>query len=139
MSNTFHTGKLLDGYALSDTDGYTFVTPWLDLHSAHHYSMIAVITGGTVAGTLTLQQSNDRQSGKATGVFPNSASGPTGSTTDQVAVPSGTGQQTIVLTTSAVPGVINQFNIGYRWARLSGVLTTQNLTGTVDVFYHWKH
>lgn len=138
--NTFHTGKALDGYLLSGTDGYNIVTPWIDMHSAHFFSFTAIVTSaGTVAGTWTLQQSNDRQSGNATGVFPNTASSPTGAPADTVAVPTGTGQQTIVLTTTAVPGVLNQYNIGYRWARLKYVATTQNQSGTVDVFYHWKH
>ncbi len=137
--NTFHTAKLLDGYSLATTDGYTFVTPWLDLHSAHFLSISAKITGGTVTGTLTLEQSNDRQSGNSNGVYPMSASGPTGTPADKIAVLSGTGQQTIALTTSGVTVGINQYNIGYRWVRLSGVLSVRNLTGLVDVFYHWKH
>jgi len=137
--NTFHTGKLLDGYALSTTDGYTFVTPWLDLHSAHYFSMTAVITGGTVSGTFTLEQSNDRQSGNSNGIYPFTTTSATGTPSDKVAVPSGTGQQTMAASASGVVGVINQFNIGYRWARLSYLTATKNQTGTVDVFYHWKH
>jgi len=137
---TDFSGKALDGYALSGTDGYNIVTPWIDMHGAEHFSMTAVITSaGTVAGTFTLQQSNDRQSGNASGTFPMSASSATGTAADTVNVPSGTGQQTLVMTTTATPVTLNQQHIGYRWARLKYVATIQNQSGTVDVFYHWKY
>ena len=132
------SGKLLDGYALSTTDGYHFVTPWLDLHGANHFSMIAMITGGTVTGTLTLQQANDKQTPNGSGVFPISATSSVGSAIHQCNVPAGTGQQTITLAASATPVALNQYLIGYHWARLVGVLSVQNTTGKVDIFFHWK-
>jgi len=139
MSGNFFTFKLLDGYQLSTTDGTNFVTNWVDIHSTPYFSISLVITGGTVAGTATLQQSNDRETTQA-GVFPTSANpaSPTGTPLDVAAVPAGTGQQTIVLTTSGVAVVANQFNAGYRWVRLKYVATTPNTTGVVDCFMHCK-
>jgi len=136
---TDFSGKALDGYALSGTDGYNLVTPWIDLHGADNFSMTMVITGGTVTGTATLQQSNDRQSGNASGVFPESASSAVGDPLDVVNTPSGTGQQTLTMAASATPVTLNQQHIGYRWARLKYVATIQNQSGTVNVFYHWKY
>ncbi len=137
---TDYSGKALDGYLLSGTDGYHIVTPWIDLHGARNFSMTAVITSGsTVAGTFTLQQSNDRQSGNSSGVFPASATSAVGDPSDVVNTPTGTGAVTLVMTTTATPVTLNQSNVGYRWARLKYLATTQNQSGTVDVFYHWKH
>ncbi len=134
------SGKALDGYALSGTDGYHLVTPWIDLHGAVYFSMTAIITSsGTVAGTFTLQQSNDEQSANASGVFPSSAGSATGDPTDMVNVPTGTGGVTLTMTTTATPVTLNQQSIGYRWARLKYLATTQNQSGSVKVFYHWKY
>lgn len=139
MAGNFHTFKLLDGYALSGTDGTHFVTNWVDIHSTPYFSISLVITGGTVAGTATLQQSNDRETTQAA-VFPASANPATstGTPLDVAAVPSGTGQQTIVLTTSGVAVPANQFNAGYRWVRLSYTASTPNTTGVADCFMHLK-
>ena len=135
-----YSGILLDGYALSSTDGYTLVTPWIDLQNAEHFSMTAVITGGSVTGTFTLQQSNEQQSGNAGGVFPKSLlTSAIGTTPDTVNTPSGTGQTTLSMTTSGVPVTLNQQHIGYRWARLSYVASVKNQTGIVSIYYHWKY
>lgn len=139
MAGNFFTFKLLDGYQLSTTDGTHLVTNWVDIHSTPYFSISLVITGGTVAGTATLQQSNDRETTQAA-VFPTSAnpSNATGTPLDMAPVPAGTGQQTIVLTTSGVAGVANQFNAGYRWVRLSYTATSSNTTGVADCFMHCK-
>lgn len=130
--------KALDGYSLNSTDGYNFVTPWIDMQNAQHFSFTAVITGGTVNGTFTLQQSNDRHTGNADGVYPISAGSSIGTAADTVNTPSGTGQTTLAMAASATPVTLNQQHIGWRWARLKYVAVTQNTTGKVDVFYNWK-
>jgi hypothetical protein len=140
MNMSDFSGKALDGYALSSTDGYNFVTPWIDIHGANHFSVTAVITsGGTISGTFTLQQSNDRQSGNASGVFPASATSPTTNAADTVNTPTGTGAVTLAMSSSATPVTLNQSNVGYRWFRLKYLTATINQSGTVDVFYHWKY
>ena len=142
MSN--YSGKALDGYLLSDTDGYTFVTPWIDMQNAQHFSYTAIITsGGTIDGTFTLQQSNEQQSGNSSGTFPMSAGDPLGDADDTVNVPPisggiGTGGVTLAMDTSGEAVTLCQQHIGYRWSRLIYLTTTENLNGTVSVWYHWK-
>lgn len=140
---SMHSFKLLDGYSMSTTDGYTFVTPWVDLHSAPFFSVTAVFSGASIAnGTLKLQQSNDRQSqsvdtnGK---IFPYSAADSVSDPTDVVDVPAsltGTVTQTI---SSTGTYVFNQFLFGSRWVRLSFTKTgAPNTSTVVDVFFHFK-
>lgn len=57
MSNFFNT-KLLDGYAISAAEGYTFTTLWIDIKFVQAYSF-SFTFGGTPSGTLTLQYSNE--------------------------------------------------------------------------------
>jgi hypothetical protein len=134
------SGKLLDGYALSNSDGYTFVTPWLDLHGAERFSLTAVITGGTVNGDMTLQQSNAAESGNSNGNYPKTALSVTGTPTDAVNTPYeiDDGYVQMALTSSGEIGVINQRHVGYHWARLVWVGTVRNTTGTCDVWFTWK-
>lgn len=131
--------KILDGYQLSTTDGTHFNTPWINVNTTPFFSISLVITGGTVAGTATLQQSNDTASTAAV-VYPSTAvpQTPFGTPVDAANVPSGTGQQTIVLTTSGVGVVANQYNAGFRWVRLVYVATSSNTTGVVSCFMHKK-
>ncbi|MGD0331150.1 MAG: hypothetical protein ABSB40_12045 [Nitrososphaeria archaeon] len=137
---TDFSGKLLDGYALSTTDGYNFTTPWLDVHGAQNFSLTAMITGGTVTGVLTLQQSNAKEAGNSNGVYPLGATSTTTSPPDACNVPTDAamGLTSITLAASATPVALAQHHIGYHWARLSGVLSVKNQTGKVDIWFHWK-
>lgn len=135
----YATFKLLDGYSMDDTDGYTFVTPWLDVHSAPFFSLIAKFSGDPIAnGTLKLQMSNDRQT-TAAGVFPVSAGSSTGDPDDLADVPAsltGTVSQTISATGVYV---FQQYLFPGRWVRLSFSKTgSPNTSTVVDVFAHFK-
>ncbi len=140
---SYHSFKLLDGYSMSTTDGYNFVSPWVDLHSAPYFSATAVFSGAAIAdGTLKLQQSNDRQSQHPDTnglMFPYSASSSTGSPTDVVDVPAsltGTVTQSISATGTYV---YNQFMFGGRWVRFTFTKTgAPNTTTVVDIFFHFK-
>lgn len=140
---SYHSFKLLDGYSMSSTDGYNFVSPWVDLHSAPYFSATAVFSGASIAnGTLKLQQSDDRQSQSvdATGrIYPYTAANSTSSPTDVVDVPAsltGTVTQSIASTGTYV---FNQYLFGGRWVRFSFTKTgAPNTTTVVDIFFHYK-
>lgn len=140
---SYHSFKLLDGYSMSTTDGYNFVSPWVDVHSSPYFSATAVFSGASIAnGTLKLQQSNDRQSQHPdiNGLmFPYSAANSTSSPTDVVDVPAsltGTVTQTISATGTYV---FNQFLFGGRWVRFTFTKTgAPNTSTVVDIFFHFK-
>ena len=137
--------KLLDGYNLGDvTDGYTFLTDWVDLHSARFFSATAVFSGDTIAnGTLKLQMSNDEESDftdTTTGKkFPKSAGSSTGDPDDVVDVPgslTGTVTQSISAT-GKYP--YQQYNFPARWVRFTFTKTGDPAADTeVDIFFHFK-
>lgn len=57
----FANFKLVDGYQLNNADGYSFTTNWVDVHSFAAFDVSVVFTGGSPAGTVKLQKSNDLQ------------------------------------------------------------------------------
>lgn len=144
MSNNSHSFKLLDGYNIgTETDGYTFVTPWVDVWSFDLLNLNAVFAGDAIAdGTLKLQMSNDREANGFDSVglkYPVSAGSSSGDPDDLIDCPSayeGTESASI----SAV-GVYNLYQVHFtgRWLRAHF-----NKTGspagntTVDIFFHRK-
>lgn len=142
MSSVSHSFKLVDGYALDATDGYSYTTNWVDVHDAPGFSVSTVFTGGSPSGTLTLQQSNDRQwTGKGIvqpllAVSANNSSGAVKIVSDAVNVPSGTGQASAAVSGAGVY-VLNQVLAPYHWVRL--VYTASVGVATqLDVFMHLK-
>lgn len=141
MYNSF---KVLDGYNLgTQTDGYTFVSPWIDLHSASLFSGIAVFSGAAIAnGTLKLQMSNDDESelkdtnGRR---YPESAASSTADSTDTADVPASlTGTVTQSISTTG-KYVFQQIHFPGRWLRFSFVKTGAPAGATlVDIFCHFK-
>ncbi len=56
------SGRVLDGYQTPVSDN-SFVSPWIDCHSAPYLNIKSTFTGSDgyrVAGTLTLEESDDR-------------------------------------------------------------------------------
>lgn len=137
--------KWLDGYNLgTQTDGYTFVTPWLDLHTASLFSAIAVFSGAAIAnGTLKLQMSNDNESQikDSTGRrYPASATSSTTDPTDVADVPAsltGTVTQSISATGTYV---FQQIYFPGRWLRMHFVKTGSPAGATLaNIFCHFKN
>lgn len=140
----YNTLKLLDGYNLgTSTDGYNFVSPWVDIHSAEHFSITAVFSGASISnGTLKLQMSNDEISqifdtnGRR---YPKSATSSTTDPTDVcdvIATLTGNVSQTISATGTYA---FTQQHVGYRWVRLSFTKTGSPAGATlVNAFMHFK-
>lgn len=142
MSNNSHTFKLVDGYALNATDGYSYTTNWVDVHDCNKFSVNVVFTGGTPVGTLALQQSNDRQTSLPGSVIRmvdsvgDNSAGTTKRVDDAVSVPAGTGQTTASVTAAGVY-VLNQYFAPFRWFRV--VYTASSSINTqLDMFVHLK-
>jgi len=130
----FGNFKLVDGYALSALDGYSFTSNWVDVHSAPWFDVSCVLTGGSPAGTFKLQRSNDLQWTGGNRPQPLSTGG-VGAVSD-VADASGNG---VVSATVAGAGVavLSQANVGYRWFRV--VYTASSSVNTqLDIFVTWK-
>lgn len=136
--------KLLDGYNLAtSTDGYTFVTPWVDLHSSRYFSAIAVFTGAAIAnGTLKLQMSNDEQADIFDGYgrrYPKSATSSVTDPDDVIDVPASlTG--TVTQSISAVGKyVYQQYMFPGRWVRFRFDKTGSPAGATIcNIFFHFK-
>jgi hypothetical protein len=131
----FGNFKLEDGYAIVTAIGLTYYSPFVDIHSAPFFDVSVVFTGGSPAGTLTLQKSNDLQWTGGNLVSPLSQGG-VGSVSDYFNAP--TGQGTVSATVSGAGTYsLNQYMVGYRWFRIafdpSNVATTK-----LDIFVNWK-
>lgn len=139
----YNSSKLVDGYALNVTDGYSFTTSWVDIRSYDVFSMSIVFTGGSPAGTAKLQQSNDRQFTGGLSVLPllqvpaENSSGASKLLSDAKDVGAGFGNNSI---TVSGPGVyvLDQRQVPFAWVRMvytaSGNADTQ-----LDVFLTVKN
>ncbi len=142
MSMNFATLKLVDGASLNVDDGYGYTSDWVDVHSSSGISVSVVFTGGAPAGTVKLQQSNDRQwTGSAVvpliSVGADNSSGTTKVVSDIADVPTGTGAVSASVAAAGVVYVMNQFLAPYRWLRV--VYTpSMNSNTQLDVFVNIK-
>ena len=131
----FGNFKLVDGYQLNVTDGYSFTTNWVDIHSAPFFDVTVVFTGGSPAGTLTLQKSNNLQWTGGNRVQP-LMTGNVGAVSDAVNAPTGSGTVSVSVSGAGIYS-LNQYLVGYRWFRVvytaSGNANTQ-----LDMFVNWK-
>ena len=143
MANNSHSFKALDGYSMSSTDGYNFVTPWIDCWSIDMVSLNAVFSGASISnGTLKLQLSNDRESTGADTFgrkFPVSAGSSIGNPTDVIDNPStNEGTESVSITATGTYNLI-QYHFPSRWIRASFTKTgAPNTSTVVDVFVHRK-
>lgn len=134
----FGNFKLVDGYQLNVTDGYSFTTNWVDIHSAPYFDVTTVFTGGSPAGTLKLQKSNNLQSTGGNRPQPQQAQTGANFVDDTIDMPTDTTAGTVSVSVSGA-GVyeLHQRFAGYRWFRVvytaSGNANTQ-----LDIFVNWK-
>ena len=56
---TFNSLHIVDGYSLNTVNGSVYTSKWVKVGNASLASFHVVLTGGSPAGTLKLQQSND--------------------------------------------------------------------------------
>lgn len=140
MYNSF---KLVDGYALDGTDGYSYTTSWVDVRSYDAFSMSVVFTGGAPVGTLQLQQSNDRQFTGGLSVLPllavpaENSIGAIKLVSDIANVPAGWGA-----TTASVNGansyVLDQRLCPFGWVRAVYTASSNDAT-QLDIFMTLKN
>lgn len=133
----FGNFKLVDGYQLNSTDGYSFTSPWVDIHSAAYFDVTIVTTGGSPAGTFKLQKSNNLQWTGGNRVQPLQTGG-VGAVDDTIDVPSDSTTGTVSVTIAAA-GVctLSQHLVGYRWFRVV-YTATSNANTQLDIFVNWK-
>lgn len=131
----FANFKLLDGYSLNITDGYSFTSNWVDIHSVPNFNVSCVFTGNSPAGTLKLQQSNSLQFQGGNRAQPQpSVTG--GDPIDVKDVPTGNGTASVSVS-GAGTYLLDQHFAGFRWFRV--VYThSSNVATTVDLFVNWK-
>lgn len=131
---SFFNAKILDGYAVNNPDGYSFVSSWIDVKQAFAYAISVTFTG-TATGTLKLQSSNESDIGSPWGVV-------TGNTTvpvwgpqpqsnglDAKDIPSTSTSITSAGVTEFDSGTLFNSSPGHRWVRV--VYTGTAGTGTV--------
>lgn len=140
MYNDF---KLVDGYALGTTNGSVYTTPWTDVRSYEAFSNTVVFTGGSPAGTLSLQQSNDRQNGGGNIVTTlysanrNNSSGAVAIVDDSVQAPTGNGAVSVAVS-GAGKYVLDQRLCPFGWFRI--VFTSSAVASTqIDIFTTLKN
>ena len=140
MYNDF---KLVDGYALSTTNGSVYTTPWVDVRSYEAFSCSVVFTGGSPAGTVKLQQSNDRQNAGGnivTTLFTanrNNSSGATAIVDDSKDVAAGNGAVTATVS-AAGTSLLDQRLCPFGWFRV--VFTSSAIASTqLDIFVTLKN
>lgn len=132
---SFNSYRVLDGYAIDGyilADGYnnTFVTRWLDFHSSPFMNIKVAFSATGLSGTLTLEESDDRQATWTDGsVYPMSAQfngvygvGPLGDPIDLFSDTTLFSAQTVNSSTSLVYS-FNSGVLGSRWVRLKYVAT----------------
>lgn len=139
----YNSSKLVDGYALNNTDGYSYTTDWVDVRKYDAFSMTALFTGGSPVGTLQLQQSNDRQFTGGNVVEPlvavgaENSSGTTKILSDVASVPGGWG-----VATTAVNGagayVLDQRLCPFGWVR-AVYTASSNANTQLDIFLTVKN
>lgn len=124
-----------DGYSMTTVSTVPVYSNWIDLHSSPYFDMTAVFTGGSPAGTLQLQKSNNLQWTGGNRPQPLQQGG-VGAVDDTINVPTGNGNASATVTGAGVYELDQHF-AGYRWVRLvftpSSAVTTQ-----LDVFFSWK-
>ena len=126
----------LDSLRFLLTPGYSFTSNWVDIHSATNFDVSVVFTGGSPAGTVKLQKSNNLQFTGGNRPQPLQAAG-VGAVDDTADAPTGSGTVSASVSGAGVY-TLNQSLVGYRWFRVvytaSGNANTQ-----LDVFVNWKH
>ena len=138
----FKTFKLTDGYALNTLDGYSYISNWIDMNNFEFISFSVVFTGGSPAGTIQLQQSNDSQFTGGTPITTKYTSGEWNSSgtsklvSDIVNIPSGTGQSSATVS-GAGSYALNQYLQGARWIRVS-YSASSNVVTQLDIFVNAK-
>ena len=133
MSN--YNSYMLDGYALTPGDGYSFVSAWFDCKNALAWSVTTTVSG-TTAGTLILEASNESDIGSPMGYQQKTSPG-TGSTAlyvpadqpqqnglDAVAITGATATLSAKGTTLFDSGLLFNSPPGMRWIRLRYTGTT---------------
>lgn len=130
----FANFKITDGYALNTLDGYSFTTPWIDVHSAPFFDVSVVFTGGSPVGNIVLQKSNDIQ--WTGGNRPQPLGSTSGHVSDAVNAPPGQGTVSVAVSGAGVYS-LNQSLIGYRWFRVI-YTASSNVNTTLDIFCNWK-
>src|ERR1700722_5264843 len=145
------TCKLLDGYVLSNADGYSVNSNWIDIHSSPFYSISVAFSAGTALGTLSLQCSNDQSSDEVArgtigsaayvppgvgqagnGSYPVSAGSPQGTPLDATSIPTATASSPFTS-----PITFTTSEASYRWVRLVYTSST-NENVTIDAWMHRK-
>lgn len=133
----FGNFKLLDGYSFTATDGYAIHTNWVDIHSAPYFDVTIVFTGGSPAGTVKLQKSDNLQNTGGNRPQPNMA-GNGNSVDDTIDVPTDATAGTVsVAISGAGTYELHQRFAGYRWFRLAYTPSASGAT-QLDVFVNWK-
>lgn len=132
--SSFGNFKLVDGYQLNLADGYSFTSNWADVHSAPFFDVSVVFTGGSPAGNLVLQKSNDLQ--WTGGNRPQPLGSQSGHVSDAVNAPPGQGTASVAVSGAGVYS-LNQSLIGYRWFRVVYTASSNSVT-TLDAFVNWK-
>lgn len=134
MSGTFNAFKLVDGYQLNATDGYSYTSAFFDVSDKSLVSISVVFTGGSPAGTVKVQQSNDLQFTGGNSVLPLHIANTSypNDTTDSVAI-AGIGQVVSQSVSGAGSYPLELKLLGSHWLRIvytaSGNVNTQ-----LDVF-----
>lgn len=140
----YNSSKLVDGYSLDATDGYSYTSDWVDVRKYDSFSMSVVFTGGTPVGTLQLQQSNDRQFTGGNKIVPliaasaENSSGTTKSVSDITNLPGGWGAVTAAVNGAATVYVLDQRFCPFGWARLV-YTASSNVVTQLDVFLTVKN
>lgn len=139
---SYKRGRALDGYTLT-TGNNTFISPWIDVHSSPYVGFAVVFTATGTQGTLTVEQSYDKEAVWTDGrTYPASAQfvgayglGPLGDPVDLITVP-GTSQAVNGATTLIyVPMNSNIASAGFYRVKY---IASASAAGKVTVTYSWK-
>ena len=108
----------------------------MDIHSAPFFDVTCVFTGGSPAGTLTLQKSNDLQWEGGNRPQPRASSPNAPYVSDAVNAPTGFGTVSASVSGAGVYN-LNQYYVGYRWFRVV-YSASANVVTQLDIFCNWK-
>lgn len=139
----YNSSKLTDGYGLNTTDGYSYVSDWVDVRKYDAFSMSVVFTGGSPQGTLQLQQSNDRQFTGGLSVLPllavpaENSSGTDKLLDDTANVPAGWGSISASVNGAGVY-VLDQRLVPFGWVRIT-YSASSNVDTQLDIFLTVKN